>query len=483
MIVNVKKFIIYIMTGELRPELGGSQLVDPRETLIITEGRFFEPYKAELHELFVALGREHLWSDDPRQLIGYIRTGWIGAEHGNNESKDQFTDEQIAAAMPIFAKLRLSQETMPPDNTHYDDVIIVGGTTQANYRRTKVFHDAKKKGVTASRMTAWVGQRPKEARDGTLEELLSTEGRFAGHDITSNPWVQEQLKLEWEADPQNPWTAQFATETDLGRVATMKLSQNGADLHPYRIDLEVTDLQDPHSQLPPKLSYTEKGMEIDVPARLITDYRFTDGDGQEVVIMNAAAVNRGTSPSRHTTRSCTSEWLARHTPPSNARVLFISSNPHTLRTAQDAYAVLEESGRGDIQFHVAGASAPGNATVQLFLGEVGRLIDNDVKRNYAPVQSTETSSLTARLGEWLTEGVQQGRADIAELRLDVQQGAPRLRAALGALVTGVAALPDVRRARQDILEGVSRGAAFIQTLAGRVQQRVDKMRSTDSADA
>jgi hypothetical protein len=366
---------------ENRPEL-----IDPREAAVITEAKFFEPYKEELRELFTALGREDRWSEDPREMLEYIRTGWIGAEHGNSGAKDQFAPEQEAAALPIFERLGLSGETLPPAGMHFADALVVGGTTQANYRREQVVHRAQgERGITMDRITLWVGQRPKEQRDGIQDELLSPGGRFAGNDIMGNPWVQHQLgSREWDAF--DPWESRFATETDLGRVTMLKQVPGGGNLQPHRIDLSLTDVRDLNQRLPEKRP--------DAPVRLTTDYRFTSQGGQEIVIMNAAAVSRGEGrPSRHTTASSAIEWLERHAPPENARVLFVSSNPHTLRTAQDVYQILQERGRGDIQLVVAGASAPPNAPIQLFLGEVGRLIDNDVRRNYPP---TEQNGLGAQ---------------------------------------------------------------------------------------
>jgi|GEM_PF-3294905 hypothetical protein len=342
--------------------------IDERQQAVINEARFFEPYKEELENLFGALGRESEWSDDPSGLVDYIRPGWIGFEHGNSTEKDQFTTEQSAAAMLLLHKLGLVQETLPPDSVHFNRAIDVGGTLQADVRRGGVIHKAvTEHGVIIDVIDKWDGQRPRESRDGTNKEIFATDGRFAGYDIYNNSWVREALvRGDFHG---NEWAL---TEAQLGRIAMLKLW--GGHLLPHRVNLELLDKNNPHQIV--------RKPEPGVPARIVKSHEFVTDEGQLITIQNAAAVSRGDAPSRHTTRSSAIEWLQNNDIPQNAQVLFVSSNPHTLRTAQDTHAVLQEQGRGDIQLVVAGASAPAGAPIQLFLGEVGRLIDNDVKRNY-----------------------------------------------------------------------------------------------------
>ncbi len=354
--------------------------LDERTQGLITEGRFIEAYREDIRELFHVLGKDELWSDPPSaEMLAYIRSSWIGAEHGNTGNKEQFTDEQFGAAMPIFVRMGLVHETLPPDGAHFDDAIIVGGTTQANYRRGAVVRDAiAQHGVTTDRITVWAGQRPREARDGTNEELLEPTGRFAGADVRDDPWVR---MLEGRLEEGDPW--EF-TETESAHLMMMKLFGH---LALQAANVELGNAEGPHTSLPTH--------QDGVPPREVESYELETEGGQKILIMNAAAVDRGDGrPPRHTTASCAREWLQHHAPPHGARVLFVSSNPHTLRTAQDTYAVLEEMGRGDIELVVAGASAPSNATIQLFLGEVGRLIDNDVSHNRhapAPEQSSDVA--------------------------------------------------------------------------------------------
>lgn len=359
-------------TDQQRTELQSNG--DERESAVIREARYFEPYKEELHELFVALGREHEWADNPEDMLSYIRSGWIGQEHGNSTEKDQFTDEQVAAAMPILEKLNLTSELIPEKGAKFDQTIVVAGTTTANYRRFQLTRDAREDGVELGEEIWLVGQRPREARDGTDEALLSPEGPYAGFDYSDNPWAERAKQMIEESSEGDNWKF---TETDTARVALLKVID--AKAQPHRIDLNITSVNgEPTGQQTP----------VDgAPARFMTDYYYETEDGHEIILLNGAAVERKNGdkvlPPRHTTASVTKEWLERHAPKENARVLYVTGNPHSLRTTQDTYKVLADMGRDDIELVVAGTTPAANSPIQTYLGEVARLIDNDYKRNYA----------------------------------------------------------------------------------------------------
>lgn len=355
--------------------------VDPREAAVIEDANFYEPYKDDLKKLFTALGKEDEWSDDPRTMLPYMERAWIGQEHGNSTSKEQYDDEQVAAAMPILEDIGLTTELLPQPGEHFDTEVIIGGTMLANWRRLAATHKAIENGVDIDRVVVFLGQRPREARDGKNEELLGTEGRFAGEDIRENPWVK-QLIDKGAFESEDPWSL---TETDFGRIALNKVM--GGNLMPHRIDLPIAAINGEDTGVGAR----QEG----VPARDATDYHFTvettKNDGSvvetEVILMNAAAVDRGAGrPARHTTQSSTGEYVERYEPKQGERMLYMTGNPHSMRTAQDSKALLTKLGRDDIHLDVAGTTPAANSPIQTYLGEVARLINNDVVRNY---QETE----------------------------------------------------------------------------------------------
>jgi hypothetical protein len=369
---------------------------DDRQQAVIHDGRFFEPYKKELYELFRTLGKEKEWSENPRNLLQYMRTRWIGGEHGNSAGKDQFTPEEIAAASPLLEQLGLLNELLPPKGMHSVDVLIVGGTTVANYRRLKFVLDLlRDHHLTTDKITLLAGQRPREARDGTNEELLATGGRFAGNDIRQNTWVRQMQKAR-----EAFW---FPDETALWRVVVMKALPRGEKMKPARIDLQVTNItgltdQKKENAVPKRVG--------NIPPRDVADYYFDlpieNGEQrpQRIVIVNGAAIPREQGKPRHTTASVTKEWLKRLAPPQlppqplnlprllpipedkTIRVLYVTGNPHTLRTAQDTYKMIADANRDDIRLDFAGTCPVKGTPIQTPLGEVARLIGNDVKRNY-----------------------------------------------------------------------------------------------------
>ncbi|MGH7203760.1 MAG: hypothetical protein ACREHC_04940 [Candidatus Levyibacteriota bacterium] len=361
-------------TQESRLETDRQITFDERQRGVLERKEFFKPYKEEIKQLFHTLGKDDLWSEDPREFVDYIVRNWAGGEHGNSPDKEQFTSEQIAAAKPILDKLRLHEEVRPPDGTHYDDVVIVGGTTLANYRRVQFIQDLMMNhGIKADRITLWLGQRPRTERDGTNEEMLSPTGRFAGNDIKQNPWVQEELK--------KPPHEQFATETELGRVALLKAVPNGEKLMPKKVDAVGTE-----ENKPPERKFKNIPPRVDAAYHFEVPYQLPDGSThmQKFVIMNAEAVERPQGDPRHNTESSAKDWLREYAPPkgTGCKVLFISGNPHTVRTAQDTVHTMKAAGREDIALDIAGTSMAETVPIQSALGEVAWLIFKDVEKNY-----------------------------------------------------------------------------------------------------
>lgn len=348
--------------------------LDKRERAVVEHARFFKPYKSELRGLFVALGREHEWSDDPREMLPYLRAKWIGVEHGNATTKDQFTDDQVTAALPYLDAMGLRMADMPRRNTHFDQAVIVGGTMLSNYRRVEFIHEIMDRGIKIDKLVFWVGRRPMEKRDGKKADLFEARGKFRGLGVRSNTWVRDLI----QRGVLRTRGKVMLNETDLGRLALLKVIDN--KMMPYRIDLSVLNERNRRVDLLNKIEES--------PERYIEDYYFRIDDGFEIVLLNGAPVDRGIGsdgkprPPRHTTASCTVEWLQRHAPSKGAKVLYVTGNPHTLRTAQDSYAKIKELGRDDILLTIAGTSPNETTDIQTYLGEIARLIDNDVRCNY-----------------------------------------------------------------------------------------------------
>lgn len=334
---------------------------------------FYETNKEDLRQLFALAGHEQEWSEDPtdQMFVDYIRRGWIGKEHGDKEGKDVFSDEQIDAMLPHLENLGITGEVLPDPDSSYESTIVLGATSTAVKRRDEVLTKVIEEGVDVGNVYYLLGERPRMDRDGTDEELLSTEGRLGGHDISENPWVTNRVRGAMEG------TARPLTETDLGRIVISK-ALNG-NMAPYRIDVPIVSINGVDTGIGQKLPGA------DLPHRELLDQHFVTDDGLSRVIVNGDAVSRGADKApRPTTSSTVEEWLDRYPPAESASVLVVSSNPHGDRQLRAVREVLERMGRSDIHVELAATSPPANYTkeqlINVGLGEAGRMIDQDNKR-------------------------------------------------------------------------------------------------------
>jgi len=315
---------------------------------------FFDTEKDNLRELFTSLGREQTWTDELGGIVDYVRQRWVGKEHGTN-GKDAYTPEQEAAALPILRRMGFYDEVLPPIGSSYDQIDIIGGFMRVNHERisfVKNLLDSGRISLTGP-VVFWAGQRLRDEKEAeSLEELMDSNGRYYGADVFENKWVQRQTSLSWESNEL--WWRPFASETELARLGLLKVY--GADLTMHRAQLQLGVHQS----------------EAEVPSRLVVDYRYKLDDKHEMIIMNARAVQRkGGGVSRHTTVSCAEESLAMYPPKEQSKLLLVSGNPHTQRTAREVRQVLAEHDRGDVTLEVSGPAAGSKATLQLVLGEVG----------------------------------------------------------------------------------------------------------------
>lgn len=360
---------------------------DERFNDVIVNAHFYEPFKKDIHELFTVLGREEFWSDDPRDVIEFTQPAWAGVEHGDSAEKDKYTPEQEAAAKPILERMGLLGE-LPIDITKdYSQSVVVSGTTAADLRRFLLTSDARKQGANIGTEVWLDGQRPRMIPDGTNEEMLSSEGRFAGNDYSQNPWAETAKRLVEESQESigrwQPGVESQFSEQDAVRISYLKVVDG--DGTPNRIGLNIASVDGKPFQHEGKMLGVQKPPE-GAPPRIVTDLHFNTEDGHDVIILNAPAVERIAGGERGvpraTTVSVTEEWLLRFPPEHGATVLYISGNPHTLRTAQDTWETIVAHGREDIKLEIAGTSEAKTIPIQTALGEVSKLIYNDVKRNY-----------------------------------------------------------------------------------------------------
>lgn len=317
----------------------------------LSEQTFFDAHTDTLRELFSALGRADEWRDSPEELLPYTQSKWVGEDHGNSGEKDQFTPEQELAAMEIMDDLGLRREAMPAPGS-YEQVVIVGGLMRVNRERMLFTERLIETGVVETdRVVFWAGQRLRDPRDDQQVNMVNLAG------LAGNGWIRREL-----AKPNGQgWENGFATETELARLAFLERFPKA----------ELVDVD----------SSLQTSVAGGVPDRAAASYTFANEDFPDFVLMNCAAVERAQGPPRHTTTSCAAEWLQTFSPEPATNVLVVSGNPHILRSGHDIRGSLTDSGLADVELGVCGPAASPNASLQLYLGEIGRLLYIDAAQS------------------------------------------------------------------------------------------------------
>lgn len=173
-------------------------------------------------------------------------------------------------------------------------------------------------------------------------------------DLAANPWVEDELSKPEQAG----WESRFATETELAHLAYLDVFDRDAAIQ--------------------EIARDDKGAQPvpGVPQRTVKNYRLSADP--DFVIMNCVAVERPIGSPRHTTESCAQEWISDLAPSGASQVLVVAGNPHIPRTKRIIQRVTQEH-RPDIELVACGPAARPEASIQLSLGEVGRLIHMDVE--------------------------------------------------------------------------------------------------------
>ena len=328
---------------------------------------WFHDHRPLLHQLFVALDKSDVWSDDPTVLIAHTLPRWLGTEHGGVGDKEPFTNEQIARARPILTELGLTRGIDPPCD-RYDEVVVLGAAGIGLHRRLEL---VRTRGLQAPRLTVLAGMRPHigaegEGRDGRIGELLATSGRFAPAPGWQPPAALTYLaELLATAGVDEDRAAQILlpTETDLARLLLTKQ-------WPDATLRDIVPATTPHA-----VENDELGQ------RTIARY---DWDGPPhlplLTIVNGAPVEREHGPPRPTTASTLTEWLELAPPDPGARhVLFVVNQPHLGRTG---LVVHEQVADVDptITFDLAGCATLTDVDIHLLLGEIPARMDLERRR-------------------------------------------------------------------------------------------------------
>ncbi|QIS14003.1 FliM/FliN family flagellar motor switch protein [Nocardia arthritidis] len=328
--------------------------------IVATEDRraaasaFLDRHRGHLRALFDILNVP--WHDDVAQLAATTARHWLGPEHGRIPA--DYTPAQRTRALALVDAMGLLSETLPVAGATFDETEIVAGTWKANDGRLHLVRRLRReRDCVLGPIKVWCGQRLREARDGTVDDIVD---RLVARDpkLLEHPWVRAELARD-PVDP-DPWGRPFATEYEI--VIANAMAVFGGEL-----------------TFAATCPATGPATVAGVPRRTVLWQRFGTPDGMDLFVLNAAARHRPQGPARPTTASCAEEWL-RHLPPAiGAQVLVVAGNPHTERTVGDVARVVRTARRGDLTIHSAGTPALEQPRrLELCLGEIHRLLHNHV---------------------------------------------------------------------------------------------------------
>ncbi|MEW2581321.1 hypothetical protein [Streptomyces syringium] len=296
------------------------------------------------------------WHEDAGELATAAARHWMAPDHGRTVIP--CTPAQRAGALGLVGQMGLLEATWPKAGTSFGETAVVAGLWTANERRLRLVRRLREEyGCRLGPVTLWCGQRLREERDGSLEDIHSRL-TTADPQLLHHPWVRAELAR----DPQdgNQWERPFATEYELA-IATALI------------------VFGPALALAAHQPATGPAPVAGIPRRTVQWQRLRTVEGLELTVLNAAARHRPQGPPRHTTSSCAEEWLAHLSPGNGADVLVVSGNPHTERTLGDIARVARQAGRDDLTLHPAGNGAPKWPwRLELCLGEIARLLHNDI---------------------------------------------------------------------------------------------------------
>jgi hypothetical protein len=326
---------------------------------------YLDCHREDLRELFTVLGEP--WAgDDDAALVAYMEQRWLGAEHGPGAGKRVFDEETRDAAWPLLRTLEVVDRADPPRDV-YDQVVVMGAAGIGLYRRLEV---VKESGIRAASLTILAGLRPHSglSRDGALDELLASDGRFKAADGWAPPPLlarQAALLAEAGVDPLTAARIVTPSETDLARLLLGK--------HWPGIQLESVTVDPVKNSVQNELGRRDIAVETYTAA----------GPIPLLHILNGAPVRRdadGTPrPARPTSRSTLQEWISALL--GGARtILVVVNQPHLSRVRLDVLDELAAAGYANLSVDVAGAHAlRDSADLNLLLGEIPARINAERK--------------------------------------------------------------------------------------------------------
>jgi hypothetical protein len=324
---------------------------------------FFETHREEIISLYSLADIDGELPDDitdPMVIHDYSLSRWMKGDHWNPDNKYAYSVEQsdLEEFYQILDRLQLREEIIPPAGTVIDELVIVGSTFSANFRRASLGKQLIDSGQVSFRenpnISIWAGQRPSYASEEIDFDGFLGAGYSDVHDV-------------------------FKDETDMANFVVHTLwgmAENGKLLLPDPAGIYLPEPAVEGDMLSAQLEDIPPLSELGV--RDFAQYEYLlPRNNHTIKILNARAVERRQGEPRHTTESSAREWLALNNIPVGYTVLEINGNPHAYRINSEIKRVFTECGRPDIKVVSAAIAARQDSPPSLYLGEIGRILFNN----------------------------------------------------------------------------------------------------------
>lgn len=298
---------------------------------------FYNSNRNGLGILFDALGLPENAAESLEDSI-LATQPWARGDHTDPEQRVEIPAEHEIALHSLYGLFEMkAEQLLPPDE--YDQILLLGGMHLGNNRRIELTKRLLEGGVLTDHVVLLGGER-RERPQHERKHIVKNIAELASRQVhTVDPWVDEivndSTSIRWETD-----MLRLAASVHLGRLTP--IAQIGEGRNPERLDMICRD-------------------------KLIT-------------LLHTQAVNRPNSDEpRHTTEACIQHWLRVVDAPQDARVGFVTANPHIERTVKTARRALRYIGRGDIDLIAAGSAAVPRSDHHIYLGEIARNLYEDGK--------------------------------------------------------------------------------------------------------
>jgi hypothetical protein len=313
---------------------------------------FYGQHRDQLNRLFQLVQLPYAALDSLSDAVAATQP-WVKGDHARPNHVFNIDETNSAELHDMYTSFGL-RDAQRLSADHYDHTLVLGGVQRGNNHRLEFLHKTFTRGDVSTGDIALLGG---ERRVYPESELTAIDENLRQVAAIQDSWL-DQLRT---TAIENWW------ETDLLRLAAIaRLGGSLAVNHESQLDLSSDSR--PHVQ-----AFTWRNIPL--------------------MIMHTQAVERQGEP-RHTTEACIADWLATAQPVDNARVAFLSANPHLRRMGRSAQASLAAEGRSDIELVVAGPAAYTDLGHSHYLGEIARHLYEDQRLLKTGFSLTDSAGIT-----------------------------------------------------------------------------------------